>query len=212
MTIYEILTDHFYYRGIELDDTTLKNLKTYIVRRRIMSFAIHKRGLAGSGSDSTFMNGSAFNDFNRTVGYLGTNEEIIIENRSDVLHLFHIHINYYQVMGYRDGVFGDNALDNPLGKKSDYTYETEIKVPFEGFEDTTSIPVGKIENPLVTDEANEGARGQVRVRITHEDYTGLFLMHCHLLDDQDMGMMQEVEVVAPGYVQAPFSLHLHTSG
>ena len=212
LTIYEILTDHFYYRGIELDDTTLKNLKTYIVRRRIMSFAIHKRGLAGSGSDSTFMNGSAFNDFNRTVGYLGTNEEIIIENRSDVLHLFHIHINYYQVMGYRDGVFGDNALDNPLGKKSDYTYETEIKVPFEGFEDTTSIPVGKIENPLVTDEANEGARGQVRVRITHEDYTGLFLMHCHLLDDQDMGMMQEVEVVAPGYVQAPFSLHLHTSG
>jgi L-ascorbate oxidase len=159
------------------------------------------------------MNGSAFNDFNRTVGYLGTNEEIVIENRSDVIHLFHIHINYYQVMGYRDGVFGDNAVTNPVvADNAEYAFATEISVPFEGFEDTTSIPVGKLENSVITDEANEGFRGQVRVRITHEDYTGLFLMHCHLLDDQDMGMMQEVEVVAPGYVQAPFSAHFHTPG
>jgi FtsP/CotA-like multicopper oxidase with cupredoxin domain len=208
--IFEILTDHFYYRDIPLDTTLLK---PYIARRRFMSFAIHKQGLAGSGSDSTFMNGSAFNDFNRTVGYLGTNEEIIIENRSDVIHLFHIHINYYQVMGYRDGVFGDNAVTNPVvADNSEYAFATEIPVPFEGFEDTTSIPVGKIENSIVADEANEGSRGQVRVRISHEDYTGLFLMHCHLLDDQDMGMMQEVEVVAPGYVQAPFSAHVHTAG
>jgi Multicopper oxidase len=48
------------------------------------------------------------------------------------------------------------------------------------------------------------------VRISHEDYIGLFLMHCHLLDDQDMGMMQEVEVVSKGYIQAPFSMNIHS--
>jgi len=212
-TIFEILTDHFYYREIPLNT---KKLEPYIVRQRIMSFAIHKRGLADSGSDSTFMNGSSFDDNKRTVGYLGTNEEIIVENRSDVIHLFHIHINYFQVMGYRDGVFGDNSVENPIVKDNsvyDFTKKKEIPVPFQGFEDTTTVPVGKIgDNPQVKDEADPGSRGEIRVRITHEDFTGLFLMHCHLLDDQDMGMMQEVEVVAPGYEQAPFSKHLHMAG
>lgn len=36
-------------------------------------------------------------------------------------------------------------------------------------------------------------------------------MHCHLLDDQDMGMMQEVEVVMKDYMQAPFSQHRHSA-
>jgi FtsP/CotA-like multicopper oxidase with cupredoxin domain len=118
-------------------------------------------------------------------------------------------------MGYRDGVYGQNKdeLKNPVTDTSQYDFATEIPVPFEGFEDTTSIPVGKVAgNSVVANEADETSRGQVRVRITHEDYTGLFLMHCHLLDDQDMGMMQEVEVVSPGYVQAPFSVHQHMSG
>ena len=211
LDIFEILTDHFYYRDIPLDT---EKLKPYIARRRNMSFAIHKQGLAGSGSDSTFMNGSSFNDNKRTVGYLGTNEEIIVENRSEVIHLFHIHINYYQVMGYRDGVFGDNAVGNPVVKdNSAYNFANEISVPFQGFEDTTTVPVGKVvDNPQVKDEADVGSRGEIRVRISHEDFTGLFLMHCHLLDDQDMGMMQEVEVVAPGYKQAPFSNHLQMAG
>jgi FtsP/CotA-like multicopper oxidase with cupredoxin domain len=39
--------------------------------------------------------------------------------------------------------------------------------------------------------------GEVRLRTKLEDFTGLYLQHCHLLDDQDMGMMQQVEVVAP---------------
>jgi FtsP/CotA-like multicopper oxidase with cupredoxin domain len=155
------------------------------------------------------MNGGPFNDFNRTVAYKGTNEEIVIENLSDVIHLFHIHINYFQVMGYRDASFGANGVSNPpTGKNADYTFDTEIGVPFEGFEDTVTIPPGNVVAPAI--EAVEGQRGQVRVRISHEDYLGLFLMHCHLLDDQDMGMMQEVEVVGKGYVQAPFSMNVHS--
>ena len=73
--IYEVLTDHFYYRQLPFKP---ENFKNYIIRQREMSFAIHKSGLGGQGADSTLMNKSAFNDFNRTVGYLDTNEEFKI--------------------------------------------------------------------------------------------------------------------------------------
>ena len=103
-----------------------------------------------------------------------------------------------------------NGVTAPPSKNfDDYRFDKEIPVPFEGFEDTTTIPPGAPEGGGDSG-ALPGKRGQVRVRISHEDYTGLFLMHCHLLDDQDMGMMQEVEVVAPNYIQAPYSEHRHS--
>ena len=214
LEIVELLTDHYYYRNLDLTAALEGALKDKIVRQRNMSFSFAhpKPGLAESGSDSTLMNGSAFNDFRRTVAYKGSNEEIVIQNRSDVIHLFHIHINYFQVMGYRDASFGANKVLNPPpanGNCAYASYETEIHVPFEGFEDTTTIPPGAPAGDDV--DAVEGKRGEVRVRISYEDFVGLFLMHCHLLDDQDMGMMQEVEVVAKDYVQAPFSQHRHSA-
>jgi FtsP/CotA-like multicopper oxidase with cupredoxin domain len=204
--IVEILTDHYYYRNIALP---VEALADKIVRRRVMSFAIHGRGVAGMGSGSTWMNESPYNDFNRTVAYLGTCEELLMENKSDVIHQFHIHVNPYQIMGYRDGLFGANAMPNPpMSGEGAYTFEREMQIAFQGYEDTTTIPAGVLVGDAT--EAVEGQRGQVRMRTKFEDYTGLFLMHCHLLDDQDMGMMQQVEVVAPGYVQAPYSTHTHT--
>jgi FtsP/CotA-like multicopper oxidase with cupredoxin domain len=221
LPIFEILTEQFYYHNIDLTQvidpkcnpklTYIDRFKPYIVRRRHMSFAIHKQGLADSGSGSTLMNGMAFDEFNRTVAYLGTNEEILIENLSDVIHLFHIHINYFQVMGYRDSGFRENVVDHPvISDSGQYAYRTEIPVPFEGFEDTVTIPVGRVKAGDL--DAVEGARGQVRVRISHEDYTGIFLMHCHLLDDQDMGMMQQVEVVTFGYEQPNVADDHHSHG
>ena len=205
-TVYEVLTEHFFYRGIPLP---VQALEPYIVRIRKMSFAIHGRGLIGMGGGSTWMNGSSYNDMNRTVAYLGTNEEIVTSNLSDVIHLYHIHVNPFQVMGYRDGIFGSNAVGAPVAEAYDFS---EITVPFQGYEDTVTIPAGVIgETTQVADEADPGSRGEVRMRTKYEDFTGLFLQHCHLLDDQDMGMMQQVEVVAPGYAQAPFAV-THTHG
>ena len=40
-----------------------------------------------------------------------------------------------------------------------------------------------------------GERVQVEVRF--EDYTGLYLYHCHNLEHEDMGMMRNYRVVAP---------------
>jgi len=198
--IVEVLTDHYFYRGIAFP---VEAFAEKIVRQRKFSFAIHCRGLAGMGSGSTWMNESPYNDFNRTVSYLGTNEEFLMQNKSDVIHQFHIHVNEYQVVAYRDGIFGATIGDES-GK---YDFANEIEVAGKAFEDTTTIPAGVLVEGA--EEAAAGSRGEVRMRTKFRDYTGLFLMHCHLLDDQDMGMMQQVEVVAPGYVQAPFGTHNH---
>jgi hypothetical protein len=212
LEIVEVLTDHYYYHNIELPTDALEG---YISRRRHFSFAIHGRGIAGMGSMSTYMNGSPYSDFTRPVAYLNTSEEYIVENLSDVIHGFHVHIFYFQIMGYRDAKFGANNVVNPApGSNTAYSsYANEIAISGVQFEDTATTPVGTLEedpnNQVVKDEANAGSRGEIRLRTKYEDYVGLFLMHCHLLDDQDMGMMQHFEVVKPGYTQAPFGSHKH---
>jgi FtsP/CotA-like multicopper oxidase with cupredoxin domain len=39
------------------------------------------------------------------------------------------------------------------------------------------------------------APGSVTLRTRYEDFVGLFVLHCHLLDHEDLGMMQLIEVV-----------------
>jgi len=37
----------------------------------------------------------------------------------------------------------------------------------------------------------------VRFIATFEDYTGIYMYHCHLLEHEDAGMMGQFEVVPP---------------
>ena len=39
---------------------------------------------------------------------------------------------------------------------------------------------------------------QVRFRSRNEVYIGRFVLHCHILDHEDQGMMQDVEITPPG--------------
>jgi FtsP/CotA-like multicopper oxidase with cupredoxin domain len=38
---------------------------------------------------------------------------------------------------------------------------------------------------------------QLNVYTQYKDYIGAFVMHCHILDHEDLGMMEVVEVVSP---------------
>lgn len=40
--------------------------------------------------------------------------------------------------------------------------------------------------------------GFVEIRQRYEDYTGAYVMHCHILGHEDRGMMQNVQAVCPG--------------
>jgi hypothetical protein len=201
--IVEILTEHYFYRNIALP---VEAISGHIARIHKMYFAIYPtRGLAGMGEGSTSdTNTQGYEDNSRHVSYLNTNEEISMINKSSFVHEFHIHINEYQVCGYRDEAFGLNGFTDAVHAPSEYSYTNEIDVPFEGFEDTTTLPVGRYNDngiQIVPDEVDPGLRGEIRLRTKFADYTGLFVTHCHLLDDQDMGMMMQFEVVGAGYTQ-----------
>jgi FtsP/CotA-like multicopper oxidase with cupredoxin domain len=37
------------------------------------------------------------------------------------------------------------------------------------------------------------ARGEVKVLVTFDDFTGRTVFHCHILDHEDLGMMGVIE-------------------
>jgi FtsP/CotA-like multicopper oxidase with cupredoxin domain len=61
-------------------------------------------------------------------------------------------------------------------------------VPFDGIQDTVNVPI----------------HGEVVVRIAFTDPTivGRFMFHCHILEHEDKGMMQQIEVYDPVSAQA----------
>ena len=61
-----------------------------------------------------------------------------------------------------------------------------------GFEDTWRLDPGH----------------SVEVATTFTDYTGVFMIHCHMLDHEDHGMMAQFAVVAPGAAAVPAGYHM----
>ena len=98
-------------------------------------------------------------------------EEWTVFNTSPADHPFHIHQNPFLVTH----VAGDaNALPN-------------VNLPV--WLDTINIP-------RTTNFGRPNARpGSVTFRSRFEDFAGKFVLHCHILDHEDMGMMQIVEIV-----------------
>jgi len=188
------------------DMTLPLNLNTFIAARRIVYFSFNPDGSVVSSS--TQLDGTAYNEEYRLISQLNMCEEWLMQNWSDVVHIFHIHVNSYQICGYRDAQF---KFNNPANDFI-YDYAIEQHIPFGGYEDSTTIPVGGVgpgEGISFTTSADgiitalPGFRGEVRLRMIFKDFVGAFLMHCHLLDDQDMGMMKMVEIVGAGYESLP---------
>jgi FtsP/CotA-like multicopper oxidase with cupredoxin domain len=89
---------------------------------------------------------------------LGAVEEWTIRNTDWCCeHIFHIHINPFQVVEV-----GGQPQADPVWR------------------DTVFVPPGK--------------DGSVVIRSRFLDYTGVFMLHCHMMVHEDMGMMQTVEV------------------
>lgn len=54
-----------------------------------------------------------------------------------------------------------------------------------------------VESVRWQDVVNVPARGSVRVRIAFEDFSGLSVYHCHILDHEDAGMMGVINTYPP---------------
>jgi FtsP/CotA-like multicopper oxidase with cupredoxin domain len=88
---------------------------------------------------------------------LGAVEEWTVVNEHDNDHIFHIHINPFQMV----------AING-------------VKIAERDWRDTVVVP----------------RNGSVTFRSRFLDFTGRFVHHCHMMNHEELGMMQVVEVVA----------------
>ncbi|WSH67944.1 multicopper oxidase domain-containing protein (plasmid) [Rhizobium ruizarguesonis] len=96
---------------------------------------------------------------------LGTIEQWTITNETKRTHPFHIHVNPFFVTHINGA---ELQADNPLRR----------------WQDTVALPPTK-----------DGVSGSVTFLSRFADFTGAFVIHCHILQHEDDGMMQKVEVV-----------------
>ena len=87
------------------------------------------------------------------------------ESPTNAAHPFHIHINPFQVIEIMD-------------PKQNNGQPVQLPRPWVWW-DNFAIPPG----------------GYVKITSRFVDFTGKYVLHCHLLDHEDRGMMQLVQVV-----------------
>jgi FtsP/CotA-like multicopper oxidase with cupredoxin domain len=87
-------------------------------------------------------------------------------------HPFHIHVNPFQVLS----VIGEGNVDLTEDPTSEYSNLKGV------WKDTLLVQ----------------ARVTVTVRTQYRRYIGDFVLHCHILDHEDTGMMQNIRIVLPG--------------
>ena len=137
------------------------------------------------------VNGKSFdpNIVNRILTLGGVDEWTL---KSDfVSHPFHIHVNPFQIVKILDpngkDVSGTDAIDDAAGDIVDPQYRALKGV----WKDTLWVK---------NNNSKEPAKGKytIVVRTRYQRYIGDFVLHCHILDHEDQGMMQIVRVALPG--------------
>jgi len=110
-------------------------------------------------------------------------EEWMIINTTSIRHPYHIHVNPFQLVE----VYDPNDSNN--------NYKAE-----EGgiWHDVILIPPAKTDsggNLVIGNDGKATQPGYVRIRSRYVDFTGDFVLHCHLLGHEDRGMMQLVRII-----------------
>jgi FtsP/CotA-like multicopper oxidase with cupredoxin domain len=95
---------------------------------------------------------------------------------TEIAHPFHIHINPFQVI--KIGTPNEDNTYSYYTPKDNYLWQDVIAVP-----------------PAVLGADGKPIPGKVFIRQTYPDFTGTFVLHCHILAHEDRGMMQLVRIV-----------------
>jgi len=95
-------------------------------------------------------------------------------------HIYHIHVNPFEIM---DVTHNGKSIFGPDGKclvpPSDLGLQNQYCNMWRTFKDTVFV-----QNDY-----------QVHIRTTYDRYIGEYVLHCHILDHEDMGMMANVLIV-----------------
>jgi FtsP/CotA-like multicopper oxidase with cupredoxin domain len=163
----------------------LANLAPPTAKPRILDFG-WEEGRTGPGRNANnepphfMINGKQFEQNGMVIDQCmreGDTEDWILENHTTVLHPFHIHVNPFQV----------TRIESPTKDKPTTIYSPANPI----WQDVINIPAGVInsDNTLVP--------GVVHIRHRFVDFTGTYVLHCHILAHEDRGMMELVRVVSP---------------
>jgi FtsP/CotA-like multicopper oxidase with cupredoxin domain len=132
------------------------------------------------------INGKQFGEYGEVVDQCMPQDGLqdwILENYTVIAHPFHIHINPFQVI----------QIDTPVKNADPTKYPTyNTYAPTKSFvwQDVIAIPPA-----VLSQDGKTIAPGRVRIRHKFLDFTGTFVLHCHILAHEDRGMMQLVRVV-----------------
>lgn len=163
--------------------------------------------IGGKPGDFKFMvDHKSFNpeDFSRTVT-LGTADEwtLTAANEIDdpnlsklvISHPFHIHVNPFEIV----------RILNKDGKDvTDTSIPRATRLEWEGG-DPQYVDLKGVWKDTVF--VKQGYKVVMRTR--YERYIGDFVLHCHILDHEDQGMMQMVRIAIPGGASAHASHSAH---
>jgi FtsP/CotA-like multicopper oxidase with cupredoxin domain len=127
-------------------------------------------------------------------------------------HVFHIHVNPFQVIDIKDvtannqSIFDANGQCKPIYLQPTIQDSNNTQVPnpqyspefcddYHVFRDTIFVK----PNFLVT------------TRTAYDDFIGEYVMHCHILDHEDQGMMQNVTIISSTNQEPAAPLKLNTA-
>lgn len=109
-------------------------------------------------------------------------------------HIFHIHVNPFEIMdvtrtapdGSQQSIYDENGRCKPDQTPDKQGLANQYCDMYHTFRDTVFVENGY----------------QVHIRTHYDRYIGEFVIHCHILDHEDGGMMLNIEIVpdlgAPG--------------
>lgn len=107
-------------------------------------------------------------------------------------HPFHIHVNPFQIVSITDPNGKDvselSAIDDAGGA---------IDTQYSGLKGLWKDTLW-IKNLYADPDKPESGQYKITVRTRYERYIGDFVLHCHILDHEDQGMMQNVRISLPG--------------
>ncbi|MFJ4345374.1 multicopper oxidase family protein [Pseudomonas sp. NPDC089401] len=178
-------------------------------QRQHLAFAI---GVDPKDKDkSTFMiDGKSFGDTDMPARNLklGTAEEWVLEahneipgSKSLINHPFHIHVNPFMVSRICKNISdADSAEDKAEAAKNDGcldvtnpSYPREKRLQWEKGDPQYVDLKGVWKDTLFVKQGYK-----VYTRTRYERYIGGYVLHCHILDHEDNGMMQRVNVYLAG--------------
>lgn len=110
-----------------------------------------------------------------------------------VSHPFHIHVNPFQVVSITDPAGKDvSAPDAQDGTGA--AFDPQYRGLKGVWKDTLWV-----KNPGQNPATSPKTTYKVVVRTRYQRYIGDFVLHCHILDHEDQGMMQNVRISLPDH-------------